>query len=190
LLRAVSYNQVAMHRQLVTIVVGIGCGLALTACGSSGHSTETGASASGSGIAFADCMRANGVPNFPDPKGPGIQISAGSGINPSSPAFQAAQTKCAHLLPGGGPGRAGVPDAQAQAQLLAISKCMRAHGVSGFPDPILSPPSNPGAFSIAMGRGGVFLAVPRTIAINSPAFRKAASACGFGPPRGSATPAP
>jgi hypothetical protein len=47
--------------------------------------------------------------------------------------------------------------------MLAVSKCIRADGVSGFPNPTLSPPSDLGALSIAMGRGGVFLAVPRTI---------------------------
>ena len=51
--------------------------------------------------------------------------------------------------------------------MLATSECMRAHGVSGFPDPTTSPPSRPADFSIAMGRGGAFLAVPRTIDINS-----------------------
>jgi hypothetical protein len=58
---------------------------------------------------------------------------------------------------------------------------MRAHGVSGFPDPTVAPPADPAADSIAMGRGGVFLTVPRTINIASPVFQSAAKACGFGP---------
>jgi hypothetical protein len=66
--------------------------------------------------------------------------------------------------------------------MLALSECMRAHGVSGFPDPSVNPPSDPGAFSIAMGRGGVFLLVPRTIEPSSPLFQSAAKACRFGPP--------
>jgi hypothetical protein len=57
--------------------------------------------------------------------------------------------------------------------MLALSECMCAHGVSGFPDPTLSPPANPGADSIAMGRGGVFLAVPRTINPASRVFQSA-----------------
>jgi hypothetical protein len=65
--------------------------------------------------------------------------------------------------------------------MLATSRCMRAHGVSGFPDPTLAPPGNPEAFSIAMGHDGVFLAVPRTINVNSPGFERAASVCEFGP---------
>jgi hypothetical protein len=128
-------------------------------------------------------MRSHGVPNFPDPStGRGIQISPSSGINPFSPAFKAAQSQCAKLLPGAGPGAHGPPSEEAKQQMLATSECMRAHGVSGFPDPTLSPPADPGAYSIAMGRGGVFLAVPRTIDPGSPVFRSAAKACRFGGP--------
>jgi len=61
-------------------------------------------------LKFARCMRSNGVPNFPDPtvkSGPnggiGVQVG-GPGIDPQSPALQAAQRKCRPLmdLPGGG----------------------------------------------------------------------------------------
>jgi hypothetical protein len=45
----------------------------------------------------ARCMRANGVPNFPDPKFPpggGIGIETPPGVTPSSPAFQHASKVC------------------------------------------------------------------------------------------------
>ena len=77
--------------------------------------------------------------------------------------------------------------------MLALSKCMRAHGVSGFPDPTLGPPPpNPREFSIAIGRGGVSLLVPKTIDVSSPAFKRAATTCRFGSllPTGQRTPAP
>ena len=48
-------------------------------------------------LAFAACMRRNGVPNFSDPTfGPQGQIEerGGPGVNPSSPTFQAAAKKC------------------------------------------------------------------------------------------------
>lgn len=170
-----------MARHFASAVVVIGCLLAVTACGSSSVPAQTSASAQPRGIAFADCMRSHGVPNFPDPgAGGGIQISPGSGLNPFSPAFKAAQAQCGILLPGGGPGAHRQPSAQAKAEMLAMSVCMRAHGVSGFPDPTLSPPSNPAADSIAIGRGGVFLAVPKTINVGSPVFQQAASICRFG----------
>jgi len=77
--------------------------------------------------------------------------------------------------------------------MLALSKCMRAHGVSGFPDPTLGPPpSSPQEFSIAVGRGGVSLLVPNTIVVSSPAFKQAATTCHFGAllRGGRRTPAP
>jgi len=137
-------------------------------------------------------MRSHGVPNLPDPGSEGgIQLSPG--IGPSSPAFRAAQAKCAKLMPGGTSGGLRAPSAQDIKQVLALSKCMRAHGVSGFPDPTLGPPpSDPREFSIAIDRGGASLLVPKTIDVSSPAFKQAATTCRFGSllPTGQRTPAP
>jgi hypothetical protein len=41
----------------------------------------------------AECMRTHGVPNFPDPL-PGGGYDYSGSINPNSPAFQRASTKC------------------------------------------------------------------------------------------------
>jgi hypothetical protein len=125
-------------------------------------------------------MRSHGVPSFPDPSaGGGIHLSAGSGINPQSPAFQSAQQSCMRLLPGDGPGSRR-PTAQDRAQMLRVSECMRQHGITGFPDPTLSPPSSPSSYSEVIDRGGVVLAIPNTINTASPVFRQAATACRFG----------
>ncbi len=56
-------------------------------------------------LAFSACMRSHGEPDFPDPQfGSGgsvrLKIDAGSGIDPSSPQFQAAQNACQSDLPG------------------------------------------------------------------------------------------
>jgi hypothetical protein len=57
-------------------------------------------------LKFSACMRAHGLPDFPDPtsSGGGIQLSIGgkkgSGLNPSSPVFQAAQKACQSVMPG------------------------------------------------------------------------------------------
>lgn len=162
------------------------CAVALAACGSSRKPTTSASSANASKASaflhFAECMRAHGVSNFPDPSGGGggIKIPIGAGFNPRSPAVQAAQSACRKLLPGGGPG-SGPPSAQAHAELLKVSECMRAHGISGFPDPTTSPPSpgTPG-YGVVMGHGGYFLAIPSSIDTNSPAFKQAAMACKFG----------
>ena len=164
------------HRNVFGIaLVAVGCVLAIAACGSSSKtSNSTGHNAF---LGFSKCMRAHGVPNFPDPSpGGGIQLS--SGMNPFSPSFKAAQASCRRLLPGGGPGAAH-PTAQAKAQTLKISECMRQHGVSGFPDPTLTPPSSPAGYSALIDRGGVILAIPDTIDTASPGYQQAAAACGF-----------
>lgn len=54
----------------------------------------------------AKCMRANGVPEFPDPdpEGGGIRIQRGQdGMDPEDPEFQAAMEKCRDKLPERGP---------------------------------------------------------------------------------------
>ena len=78
------------------------------------------------------CMRSNGVPNFPDPNAQGV--IQGSGIDPNSPAFQKAMQTCQKLTPNGGK-PTPAQQAQAKAQALKMSECMRSHGVSNFPDP-------------------------------------------------------
>jgi hypothetical protein len=179
-LRGLSYNGSAMNRRVAFMVAVVFCGLVLAACGSSGKPSTSGPDPA---LKLARCMRAHGVPNFPDPTpGGGIQIPDSSGINPQSPAFQSAQTSCGKLLPDGGPGR-GHPSAQDKAQMLHISECMRGHGISDFPDPTPSPPSNPSRYGLALGRDGVFIAIPKTINTRSPAFKQAAAGCGFPLPR-------
>jgi hypothetical protein len=100
-------------------------------------------------------------------------------MNPFSPSFNAAQASCRKLLPGGGPPGTAHPSAQATAQTLKISQCMRAHGVSRFPDPTRTPPSSPAGYGEIMDRGGIILAIPNTTDTGSPVFKQAATACGF-----------
>jgi hypothetical protein len=89
------------------------------------------------GVEFAACMRKHGLPNFPDPNAQGtIQFGSAQGIDPHSSAFRSALRACRELLPSGfdrSPTAAQL--ARVQQQLLAFSKCMRAHGIKNFPDP-------------------------------------------------------
>jgi hypothetical protein len=152
-----------------------------TALSGGGPSTGSGGGAPRSGFAIqtanpqkalklAECMRANGVPNFPDPNGQGL--IQGSGIDPNSPQFQKAQQKCAKDIGGGGT-RSPAQIARAEAAALAFSKCMRSHGVSDFPDPQFS------------SGGGIRISIHTKAGIatsdldpNSPIFKKAQQNCG------------
>ena len=57
---------------------------------------------------FAKCMRANGVPNFPDPEPDGkIKIQSFAGVDRDDPAFRAALEKCRQYRPTPPSGAAG-----------------------------------------------------------------------------------
>lgn len=117
--------------------------LAAAGCGSSGPTTNTTRTTAGGPAAaafqYARCMRQHGVTNFPDPHvttTPGsVRISmmapASAG---ASPAFKSASKACQDILPG--PQNAGPSPGQPKKQdLLAFARCLRSHGISGFPDP-------------------------------------------------------
>jgi hypothetical protein len=56
-------------------------------------------------VAYAACMRAHGIPDYPDPTvtGSGFTVQLPSGFDPNSPQWQAALQACRSLsvLPGG-----------------------------------------------------------------------------------------
>lgn len=60
-------------------------------------------------LKFARCMRAHGVPDFPDPSGGGLSIGIkpGSDLNPHNATFKAASTTCAKQT--GVPAFSGTP---------------------------------------------------------------------------------
>src|ERR1019366_2641493 len=94
-------------------------------------------SASPQAVKYSDCMRAHGVPNFPDLNANG-SVNLPSDINPDAPAFQSAQQACAGLRPGAGSPPPPISLAQ-QKSFVANAKCMRKHGVPNFPDPVFGP---------------------------------------------------
>lgn len=156
--------------------------IGLAACGSSDPTTTAGsASAQGSksdstkALQFAECMRSHGVSNFPDPSGghidlqiqktPGSTSVNGAQVNDSK--FRSAMQACRSYLPNGGT-PSPAQTAKAKAQALAMSRCMRAHGVSNFPDPQFK--SGPGGgIDIQMNGSG--------LNPSSPAFQAAQKAC-------------
>jgi hypothetical protein len=131
-------------------------------------------------------MRANGVPGFPDPQpGRGLLFNA-AGLNLSAPAVKAAQAKCRRLLPGGGPpgpGSTTHPSAQTLSKLLRIAVCMHRHGISQFPEPRTSVPSNPfgGGPGEITDFDGAILLFPATVNLQAPAYKRALAVCGAPP---------
>jgi hypothetical protein len=132
-------------------------------------------------LAYAECMRANGVPRFPDPSGSGgFQFSPGSGVDPSSPAFQAAQAKCRKLLPAGPtPGSTTHPSATWLARMVKAAQCMRRHGIAGFPDPVTTVPAKLPVNGLISDIQGAIFVFPDSLDTQTALFVRAANACGF-----------
>jgi hypothetical protein len=152
------------RRLLATVVlvslialIGAGCGSnAATGTASSGGNTESGAR-SGSpsdgangqaateqekAVKFAQCMRRNGVSQFPDPGASGgftiDQVANGSSLDTSAPAFTQAFSACKRLEPAGFTG--GMRSSAQQSAALRFAQCIRDNGVKDFPDPINGQP--------------------------------------------------
>ena len=161
------------HSTALTLVAIAGAA-AIAGCGSTRPAVVP---ADGQALTFVRCMRAQGVPNFPDPSPGGRLPDIPSSIDTAAPAFRSAQKACAGLMPGG-----SVSDSSPETeslQLLAVARCMREHGLPSFPDPTTTPPPSPppGARTgNAMGGPGAYLQLPPP----SPALTHAAAACGFG----------
>jgi hypothetical protein len=101
-------------------------------------SPESSASTQQKIVAYGQCMRTHGVPNFPDSGSGGSKQAVVRALKAlSNSQVQTAQTACQRLQPGGGqPSQAQL--AQHLSDLLAFARCMRTHGIPNFPDPTSS----------------------------------------------------
>jgi hypothetical protein len=188
-----STRQDGHGRRLPIALAAFSFALVLTACGgSSKPATHTSPSSTSKGspssyeksqLATAACIRKHGVPGFPDPSfGAGgaqvnLHLPAAMG---SSPAFALAQKDCAKLglELAGYAGESVKPTDAEMAQWVSVARCMRAHGVPNFPDPTTSLPPNPARYSAAFNMNGVDWAIPKSIDLQAPAVKHAATACG------------
>ena len=126
------------HLAVLAIVALTGAG-----CGSNAPS-ETGTAASTAtkklsnqekAVKFAECMRANGVPHFPDPD-PSGDTNFGVDVTPA--VWMKAVHACNDLKPPGALSSKRTPKEQSAS--LRFAQCVREHGVKDFPDPVNGEP--------------------------------------------------
>jgi hypothetical protein len=86
-------------------------------------------------VKFAECMRQNGVPHFPDP---GSKGESNFGVDVPKEVFLRAARACDSLKPPGA--LSGKRTAKEQSASLRFAQCVRDHGVKDFPDPVNGEP--------------------------------------------------
>lgn len=159
-------------RAAAVIAVMAAAGLLAVACSGSPSSTGSGGSpaaggsaGSSSAVAYSGCVRAHGVPDFPDPGSNG-QLAKEAVVRAlrevSDSRAKAATSACANLNPNGQ--ESPVLTTQQRQDYLRAAACMRSHRITNFPDPTF-----PG--------GRLNLSIPSSINTNSRQFNQAARIC-------------
>jgi hypothetical protein len=143
-------------RPLVALGLAGLIGLITAGCGSNassetGTASSTGTTSTGTGTAssgantkltardkavkFAECIRAHGVSDFPDPDAKN-QFQYGVSVSPA--VWKQATTACKDLQP---PGTlSGKRTPKQQSASLRFAQCVRDNGVKDFPDPVNGDP--------------------------------------------------
>jgi hypothetical protein len=174
-----------MRRSLVpALVAALALTLSVTACGSKdddpgvaslngsdgdGESSDDGDGEADSdeeleeqALDFSQCMRENGVPDFPDPEIEDGRIQMRiEGGEIDQDAMEKAQQECEDLAPRGGGTFSEEERQEMQDAFLAYAQCMRDNGYD-MPDPDFS------------GEGGMFRMEGEP---DDPAFQQAQEAC-------------
>lgn len=125
-------------------VIGAGCGSNAPSgthrAGSAATSTAGGGAdktltARDKAVKFAECIRAHGVRDFPDPDAKN-EFEYGVSVSPA--VWRQATTACKNLQP---PGTlSGKRTPKQQSASLRFAQCIRDHGVKDFPDPVNGDP--------------------------------------------------
>jgi hypothetical protein len=129
-------------------LISAGCGSnapsETSTASSSGTASSTGTASSGANkkltardkaVKFAECIRAHGVRDFPDPNEKN-QFEYGVSVTPA--VWDKATTACKDLQP---PGTlSGKRTPKQQSASLRFAQCIRDNGVKDFPDPVNGEP--------------------------------------------------
>jgi hypothetical protein len=187
--RAGPSDRTGRMRRLRTVALAAvvaGTALLAAACGGSSAGTDTFAPGAtyAQTLAFAKCMRANGVPNFPNPDRQG-------NFNPANPQVQALDEpgppqdgphavspernvlfQCRSVLPNADTGLTLQQMQQISLQNLREevdgARCMRAHGFTNFPDPVAAEQDNTGSWPSA---------IRADVDTSTPSYQAALTAC-------------
>ena len=122
----------------VLIISAFLLGSLIAGCGH-GSASEPSPSKDGAlqqALIYARCMRANGVPNFPDPQQQGNGVRVDVPKNADTPQMKKAQEACRDKMPQGDAEGANGGSVDS-AKLADWTKCMRAK-LPKFPDPEVS----------------------------------------------------
>jgi hypothetical protein len=115
-------------------LIGAGCGSNTPSetgsASSSGTGGNTNAADQDKAVKFAECMRANGVPDFPDANAKG-QFVYGVSVSPA--VWTKAVDACKDLQPPGTLSAKRSPKQQSAS--VRFAQCIRENGVEDFPDP-------------------------------------------------------
>jgi len=134
----------------VVALIGAGCGSnAPSESVTAGHSGAADATSTATATAsasrkltarekavkFAECIRAHGVSDFPDPN---AKNDFEYGVSVSETVWTRAVTACKDLQP---PGTlSSKRTSKQQSATLRLANCVRANGVKDFPDPVNGEP--------------------------------------------------
>jgi hypothetical protein len=133
-------------------LISAGCGSSASSDSGTGTASSTGPTSTGNGtttsggantkltardkaVKFAECIRAHGVSDFPDPDAKN-QFQYGVSVSPA--VWKQATTACKDLQPPGTLSSKRTPKQQSAS--LRFAQCVRDHGVKDFPDPVNGEP--------------------------------------------------
>jgi hypothetical protein len=120
------------RRRPLVIAVVLLLGFLVAGCGDRPDAQSDDADSFHQALAYSQCMRSSGVPDFPDPKRDGNKVQVDVGKDKDSPAMKTAMEACRDKMPQGdadGPDAGGVDP----AKLTDWMKCMRGK-LPNFPD--------------------------------------------------------
>ena len=158
---------------------------AIAACGASSAAKSDTTASTNTAVEYSECIRAHGVPDFPDPSLGRSEVSViadsphykanGKFLSESPAQVDSAMSKCEKYS-----AYQSVPiytDAQMariRAAALVYARCMRAHGID-YPDPGVT--RGPGGRGFAVGLPGQELRA-HPLDVRSPAYQSANRTCG------------